>query len=326
VANFTQFLNAHNRGETKRMYWACGPVRRLVEEVVDLVVKRVGADPFDRVRLTAGANPERDIWSAVNQYPTDGPRMVVVREAERLQRWEVLPGWYADRELAASHVLFVSSEHVTDTSTDHLHLIVSKGKFVKCGPFNPPDRGKPDRRYEVLKAHATITDSAARLLLLRTRGDMDSALDFLNKCKLFSGTVDERVVAALVEEEPADNYVESLIAFKAADAFQALHELPVEEYSSIIGLLDYQLDCLFRLWRAMRKADNIRDRSKRTREIIKASKLEPWQVSKLIPFARRYDPKQVRTCIEALALADSKVSEGETDLVMEVLTALWVKA
>jgi hypothetical protein len=304
----------------------CGPVHRLVEEVIDLVVKRVGADDFSRVRLTAGETPDRDIWAALSQYPSEGPRMIVVREAERMTRWSLFAEWWGARDLNESHALFVSSEDSTDTSLDHVHLIVTRGKFVKCGPFNPPTkRGQKDARIDVLRAHADITDPAARLLILRTRGDMDKALDFLNKCKLFKGVVDERIVKAIVEVEPADTYVESLIAFKGRDAFEALSTLPVSEYSSVIGYLDYQLDCLFRLYRAMKRADNVKDRGRWTREVLKTSRLEGWQVAKLSPYARRYDPVQVRTCIEALALADSKVAEGETDLVMEVMTALWLR-
>ena len=327
MSTYLQFLNSHvTRRETKRAYWVCGPVHRLVEEVIDLVVKRVGADDFSRVRLTAGETSDHDIWAALNQYPSEGPRMVVVREAEKMTRWSLFGQWWGARELAESHVLFVSSEESTDTSLDHVHLIVTKGKFVKCGPFAPPSkRGQRDTRIDVLKAHATITDPAARLLIERTRGNMDTALDFLNKCKLFKGVVDERIVKAIVEVAPADSYVDSLIAFKGRDAFEALSNLPVSDYSSVIGYLDYQLDCLFRLYRAMKRADNIKDRGRWTREVLKTSRLESWQVSRLSPYARRYDPEQTRICIEALALADSKVAEGETVMVMEVLTALWLK-
>jgi DNA polymerase III delta subunit len=307
------------------LYWVVGPVRRLVEEVIDLIVARIGADPYDRVRLTAGETPERDIWSAINQYPAGGPRIVVVREAERLQRWEQLADWREDRALRDSHVLFVSSEDSSDTSLDYLHLIVTKGKFVKCGPYNPPKKGQRDMRVDTLKARMPITDPAARTLLDRTRGDMDAALDFADKCRLFTGTIDERLVKAVVEVAPADNFVEAVIAFQPVAAFQALAVLPEEEYSTTIGMLDYQLDCLSRLYRALRKADNIRDnKARRTREIIKQSRLEQWQVGQFLPYARRYDPPQVRTCIEALALADSKVSEGETDLVMELLVSFWM--
>lgn len=249
----------------------------------------------------------------------------MVREAERLLRWEQLADWREDRALRDSHVLFVSSEEGADTTLDHLHLIVTKGKFIKCGPFSPPSkRGQRDTRIDVLKARMSITEPAARLLLDRTRGDMDAALDFADKCRLFSGTIDEPLVRAIVEVAPADNFVESVVAFQPVQAFEALRALPEEEYSTTIGMLDYQLDCLSRLFRALRKSDNIRDPGRKRREVIKQARLETWQVTRYLPYARRYDPPQVRTCIEALALADSKVAEGETDLVMELLVSLWM--
>ena len=128
-----------------------------------------------------------------------------------------------------------------------------------------------------------------------------------------------------MEVAPADDFVESVIAFKPGEAFQALRVLPEEDYSTTIGMLDYQLDCLSRLYRALRKVDRIQDKGlpdPRDHEAVPAGAVAGRAPAP--PYARRYDPPQVRTCIEALALADSKVAEGETDLVMELLVAFWM--
>lgn len=86
--------------------------------------------------------------------------------------------------------------------------------------------------------------------------------------------------------------------------------------------MDYKLDALSRLYRALRKADRFRSPRERFIQVLKNSGLHPYVVKELIGHARRYDPAQVRTSIEALALVDARVSAGERDLILETLVAL----
>jgi hypothetical protein len=221
--------------------------------------------------------------------------------------------------------VFVSNEESTSTEPEHMRLFVERGKFVRCGPFSPPERGKKDARIEVFKAHAPITVPAALLLIERTRGRMGPALDFLRKCTLFTeGPIDKGLVDALVVPVATDDFISALVAFNGRDAMAAAPQILEEQYGFIIGALDYRLGNLSRLYRALRRADHRRDPSARRREVLKTSGLERFQVNELLPYARRYDPAQVRTCVQALALADSRAADGDTTLVLEVLTALWM--
>lgn len=314
------------------MYWLCGPERRLVEESLDLIAHRIGAASVNDNRFFASSTPERDIWAALNQYPPPGEsRFVVVREAERLRFWEMLEGWYTDPGLASCHVVFISSEPNTDTHPDHMQLIVHRGKFVRCGPFLPPAKqGEPDKRVALLRIQAkrrgaTISEATCKLLIDRVRGRMDPALDFLNKCALFSGEITDQVVIALVHPAPADDFVDALIRFRVLDALMLARELGTDEASIryLIGMADAQLDYLSRLNRALQRTSRFGNRAQRVREVIRSSRLEPFIVARLMGLARRYDPNQVRISLEALALADSRVTEGETELVLEMLVHTW---
>jgi DNA polymerase III delta subunit len=313
-------MNGYNRGDLKRVYWVCGAERRLVEEVVDLIVKRVHANPVNDVRMSAVDVPDRDVWAAMNQYPAAGEeRLVLVRDAERIRHWEQLQGWYDTRALRPTKAVFVSNEASTDTEPDHMRLIVGKGRFVRCGPM-----AEQRHLVEMLKAHAPITDQAAKLLLRVTRGNVSASLDFLSKCALFSGAIDERVIRALATPVPADDFVDAVVEFRGADAMEAARRVDPDRYSAIIGLLESRLEALSKLYRAIRRADRLQDRGARTREILRTSRIEPFIVSQLIGVARRYDQAQVRTCIQALALVDERAAEGESDLILEVLAALWM--
>lgn len=325
MASYLQFLNGHRRGERKRAYWICGPERRLVEEVVDMAVEQIAADDFSSTTMFVSEARDRDVWAQLDVMPTgDDRRLVIVREAEQLVNWEPLADWWDEPALRPVHAIFVSNEDNTDTSKSHMRLFVSRGKFVRCGPFHDPTPGSKDQRIDVFRSHAPIGIGAARLLLARTRGRMGPALDVLAKCRLMTDAeIDERYVKALAASYPDEDFTEALVSFRATDAFSAARAVPTEEYGSVIAKLDYELGTLARLHRAMTKMTGPRV-ADRVHKLATISGVEPVAVVRLGPYARRYDRTRVRTCIQALAMADSRVAGGETDLVLEVLTSLWM--
>jgi DNA polymerase III delta subunit len=317
MANWAQWVRWNERGEVRPAYWICGPERRLVEEVVDMVRARVAADPLDQVFLDASAVPAHKVWDAINWYPT-GPRgLVLVREADHIAKWEPLLGWLAARDRPQTHVVFVSSAPDTETTLPHIQALMKRGRYVRCGPFS-----EEKSAVAVLKDHGSITEAAAKLLLQRTNYDISQSLDVLAQCSYFAGRVDERVVRVLASYSPGE-FEEALLRFRYGEALEALKEVPPEAYSYIIGKLDRKVDACANIARALKRLPSSMDRGNRTKEVMRATRLEAFVVHELIGIARRYDRKQVRASIEALALADEKVAQGETDLVLETVVALW---
>ena len=318
VATYLQWRGRHDKGEVKRAVWVCGPIRRLVEEVVDATRSRVGADVADSVSLVAGETPDRDIWAAANQFTGgEGNRLVCVRDAEKIKRWEQFMGWIASRELPRTHLLFVSNEPDTDTKSEHMQALVKKGRYVRCGPFSLERERVPDALQVLRMHHSGLEAPEAYYLFQRVRGDMEAALGALEKASYFRGVVSRQVIDAFAQQMPSERFVESLIAGRKREAFEAARAVPDEELSRTVGLLDSRLDALTRVGTALR-----RDPDASIRKLCSTTGLPAVTVVEVRWAAAAYDRKRLRRCTEALVFVDSALSEGQDGLA-DVLAALW---
>jgi DNA polymerase III delta subunit len=311
VANYLEFRRMHARGEIKRAYWVCGPVHRLVEEVVDTVRRQVAPSDVDDVRLVADEVRDAEIWNELNQYPYGDRRLVTVRSADAIRTWQPFVDWLDSRMMPRSHVLFVSSAPNADTSEGHMKRIVKSGRFVRCGPFR-----NVEHAYEVLMAHGDIDHSRARFLYERVGGDMDAALECLAKCAYFDGHLTERILTLLTQPRTMVDFVDALVAGRKRDAMTAAQVTADEDIPRVIGLLDARLDTLLKIHRAMKT-------SVRLMEVSKAVRMEPFVVKTLLPSARAYDPNRVRRSSQALAFIDGQHAEGVRDALLETLVVIW---
>lgn len=123
----------------KRATWVCGAERVLVEEVVDFIRTALQPSDLDVVLMVAGKAKDREIYASLNQYPAEGKRLLVVRDAEKIKRWEPFADWQQEsRLMPSSYVVFVSGESDFDTERPVHRLIVDKnGSMIRCAP--PPD-------------------------------------------------------------------------------------------------------------------------------------------------------------------------------------------
>jgi hypothetical protein len=318
MATFLQWYGRHTKGELKRVYWVCGPVRRLVEEVVDSVRERVDADPYDSVSLTAGETSDRDIWAEFNLFSTEARRrFILVREAERIQKWGPFLDWFSSKELPRTYGVFVSSAYDTDRTTDWMQAIVKKGRYTRCGPFSL-ERERVSDAVKVLQLHhRNLLAPEANYLFQRVRGDMEAALEALEKASYFRGEMSRAVIDALAEAKPSDRYVAALIAGRKVEAFEAARSMPEEDFSKTIGLLDSRLDALTRVGAIMR-----RDPRATIQKLCSSTGLPAVTVVDIRLAAASYDRKRIRRCSETLAFVDSAQATGQDGL-MEVLTSLW---
>ena len=318
MATYLQWRGRHDKGELKRAYWVCGPVRRLVEEVVDSTRRLIDADPADSLTMSMSEVAERDVWAELNLFQPEGKRrFILVREAERIGRWEPFVDWFASKELPQSRVMFVSSDDDTDRTTDHMQLIVKKGRYVRCGPFSLERERLKDAVRVLQLHHPDMRAPEANYLFSRVRGDMEAAMEALEKASYFRGDLDRGAIDALAMAKPSDRYVDALLAGRKREAFDAATALPEEELSKTIGLLDSRLDALARVGAVIR-----RDPGASVQKLCSLTGLPAVTVVAVKFHASAYDRKRVRRCSEALAFVDSARVSGQDGLV-EVLTALW---
>ena len=291
-----------------------------MEEIVDATRTTLGVTDLDYLSFTAGSDPERDIWAAANQYPlTPGAnRLILVRGAEKLTRWEPLEFWLTNsRKLPNTYLLFIAHEldfpyRIVDGKRTglkaHVELIKTRGRIVRCAAPNETDAVAWVRR----RAPA-LDDATARYLLQRTGGRLMPAAGVCAKLALFSGTVGRVTIDALADEAPAESFTDSLLALKKREALMAAQTLSEPEYPAVFGLLDSRLDTLAGLWRATRLGLSGRD----------IENTSPYLVRQYLPIAKHYDPKRCVYSRRVLAVCDEALKNGARVGVIEALVALW---
>lgn len=313
MATFTQWRTAADRGIVKRITWVCGSEVVLREEVIDFIRSKVKPEPGDYIALDASDTPERDVWAACNQYPADpsAPRLVLVRDAERLKNEDPFLSWIGEMRLMPTvYLVFVADEPDLDTNKPHLAAIRDSGTIVRCATPNEDDLVKWVQR----RARGRITVNDAHHLLTRVGGDLGKAANVLAKAAVFEGTVTESAIDLLVSESPGAEFADLLVQLRKQQALLAAEAVARDDYPRMIGLLDVRLDLLSRLNRQIRNRATMRDMARETPAFV---------VHQLLPAAREYDDSRVRRCRQVLAVVDDGVRSGARDGALEALVACW---
>lgn len=321
IGNYTQWRAAVDRKEIRRVTWVCGDQPVLVEEVVDTIRGLLRPSELDCQTFTGGTDPDREIWAAARQYPLvpGAPRLVVVRSAEKVTRWEPLGDWMDDsRLLPGAHLVFVSAEPDLAARTvkgkklgpaEHIEMIQGRrnGHIVRCSMPNETDL------LAWVKRRARLDDEMARYLLTRSGGDLLSIAGVCAKLTLFEGMAGPATITALCNESPAGSFVDLLLLCKKPAAFAALNAMGESDYGWAINQLDGKLDLLAALWRAARAGYSPRE----------IQGIPPFLVHKYLSAAKHYDPQRCVYRRRALAVVDDAYRNGARAGVLEALTALW---
>lgn len=319
MGTYAQWRAATDAGEQRRATWVAGPEAVLVEEVIDTTRTKLGVGDLDYVSLSYSTHYDRQVWAAANQYSlTPGAnRLVLVRDAEKLTRFDQLTAWLNRiRELPGVHLLFVSNEDDLPYEgtgnrrriKDHVaQLRAPKGRLVRCTQQSEADA------LAWLRRHCTLDDTLARHLLTRTGGNLGAAAAVCTKLALFSQAAGTATIDALVIETPATDFSDNLIALDKRRAILTVSALRHDDYFKITALLDSRLDLLAKLHR-LQIAGQTR---------FEVSGVSPFLQRRYLPHARHYDQNACTKRRRLLAVIDDALRTGARDAVLEALVACW---
>lgn len=319
MSTYHQWRVAADKGEVKRVTWVCGDQRVLVEEVVDTVRARVGASVLNYQTFTAGTDPDREFWAAAHQFPLEAGanRFILVRNAERISRWQPLDGWLAaTRQLVGVYLLFVSGEpdfayQMVDGRKaglkPHLETIKNRGRIVRCSMPHELDLVAWVRR------RVPLDEEMARYLLRRTGADLATVAGTCTKLALLPGNPGPVTIDALCAEAPTDTFVNALLNLRKRDALLAAPSVSDKDYGRTVSVLDQRLDLLAALWRATRAG-------RAAREI---TGWPTFLVRQYLPAAKHYDPDRCVYSRRVLAVCDEALRGGARTGWLEALVALW---
>jgi DNA polymerase III delta subunit len=318
--NFNQWRNYAVKGEVSRITYCCGDQDALVELVIQDIKNILQVPATDYITLDASISDEL-FWENASQYPLDpeSNRLTIVRNAEKIRSWDSLSEWLANsRSNPKNFIVFISNE--TDAPSiyskgkrisyqDHIELIRTKGKFIKCSQPNDEDLVKWAASYG-------LTEKASTYLVERTSGDTETMLNVLRKVHIWDGSPSPKALSLLCDELALDSFADYLILRDKANAFLALKGMSVDEQLRAIGWLDRRLDSLMDIGRCVRRRMYDADISANTG-------IKVFLVKRMRPIVKDYDDRKIKYCRQLLAMADGAMRNGVKSGPMEVLISLW---
>lgn len=273
---------------------------------------------MDYVSLSAGPGFERDVWAAASQYSLSPGvnRLVLIRDADQLTRWEQLTTWLSrTRTFPGVYLVFVGGTDLPTTSVGGKKVLKAhvaalkapRGYVVRCSMPAEADA------VAWLMRRCQITEMVARHLLTRTGGDLAEAAAVTAKLALFEQAASTATIDALITETPAADFTDNLIAGNKRHAMISLQAVRTDDHLGLIALLDSRLDLLHKLHRIQISGRSWRE----------STGINPYLQRQYLPYARGYDAPSCERRRQALALVDDATRSGARGGVLEALVALW---
>lgn len=319
MATHAQWRAAIDGGDLRRVTWVAGDQPVLIEDVIDTTRRKLAPGPGNTVSLSHSSTFERDVWAEANQFPmTPGAnRLVIIRDAEKLTRWQQLDLWLArTRQLPGVYLVFVSGEGDLPylgtgnkrVLKPHVEKLRSpRGYLVRCMLPGVDDA------VAWIRQRSQLDTPMAKYLLTRTGGNLAACAAVTAKLSLFQQAAGEATINALVDESPASGFTDNLIALDKRRALMTADGLRPDDHLKLIALLDTRLDLLQKLHRIQIAGQSWRD----------ATGVSPFLQRLYMPHARHYDQAACSRRRRVLAMADDAIRTGARVGVLQAVVALW---
>ena len=316
------WLSFKKNNTARQITWLCGTEPVLVDEVTDTLKNVIAPDDINMVYLDARDVTERSVWNDLRQLPfgNNVNRLTVVRGAERLKNDSLFIQYIKDRgALPRNYVIFISSEEGARRSSEGkgiwepLEYLKTRGTMVECKPFTS---STAKHAVEWVKQKADVKGRVAEYLLNRATGDLRLVRDTIRKLSVFPNEISLKVVSEMFEEKPADSFLGALFSLDKKTAMHSISEIPKNEYSKTLGLVDARLEL----------AGLVHDmliQHKTRGEIAKAAGNKGFLVPEILPVAKHYDKKRRLRIRSYLAMVDSLSEHGVPNGALEGLVVLW---
>jgi DNA polymerase III delta subunit len=317
--NFNQWRNYAARGDVAKVTYICGDESTLAELVLDDIKNILQVPVTDYVSVDASQSD--DIWNLASQYPLDpnANRLVVVRNAERINFWAELSDWLAvSRSNPKNFLVFCSlasdapavfAKGKKVSYVEHIELIRTKGKFIKCSQPNNEDLVTWCNSFG-------LSDESAEFLIQRTSGDTSAMLSVLKKVKIWNGSPNTKALTLLCQEQALDSLADYIILGEKKTAYTAVQSLDPADYAKVISRLDSRLDYMTDIYRCMlRRMYDV--------DIASTTGIKIFLIKKFKGVAKEYEPNKVKYRRQLITMIDGTIRDGAKVGVWETLITLW---
>lgn len=172
---------------------------------------------------------------------------------DRYERSDSLLEFFGRSSYSRTNVTFdCGSTEIPGRETELGKLLRTKAKIINC--VTPSH----DDLLTIVKSQCPsgVTQGTVERLLTRVGGDVTEALSVAQKARIL-GTLNYQVVNALVDELPAKNFLNSMIACDKKSAAKSISSLT--EVNQVLSTLMLRLDQLEQLGTFLRQGYTLRD-------------------------------------------------------------------
>lgn len=323
MATYIQLRNILAReGTPRRFTYLCGTSQVLVEQAVDALKTACAAEEF--VSLSADHDDSATIWSEINQHALDADdvRLVLIRQAHKLQGWEQFEDWLNSRVAPNVKVVMVSTEASwpmhRHTKLRNKMVRSTQSVYAECSlPKTNPEKAA----VEIIRGWSTLSKEQAAYLAKRTGFNLARCRDVCQWLGMLPGQPSTQLIDELAAATPADSYVAALVRLDRVTASTLAQNLSRGETASVIGVLSARLLDLDRIHRVMGKTLIKGGDAKRAKsDTARLSEVKLDRVIELWDAARHYGAKEIQRRTELLVMADE--SRGQIG-VLERLALQW---
>lgn len=333
MVSFTQWRTSLKKNpKPRQITWLCGAETILIQDVVQHIQDQLQPEPWNRLSFAVGEDSERAIWNALDQYPLGaGHRVVVIKHADQLKRWDRYTEWVKNRSSnPLTYLVLISDEEKipkTEPTPDerrrgvkpeplaHIAILANRGHVIECRPFTS---ATAKHSIPWVQSKIYVRAGVAQHIMERSNFDLQLVRDVCVKLSVLpkGQEVTLTMVNDLMAEQPRDDFADALLAMDRKTALLALEKIQPEEYGRVIGFIDSRLELAGLV-------HDMLNEHKAPHEIAKAAGAQSWLVPEIMPVAKHYSAKRRLAIRKVLSVVDEAYRSGHRVGLMETLVASW---
>lgn len=326
MSTFIQWLGSLDKNpDPKQFTWVCGSEHVLQNEVVSYILQRLDVPALNHHVYDAETDAPNKILEGLSQYPMGLTASVhVVKNAQALTDFSMIPLLIKNRSKNPKrYVIFQSTEEKVPTVYNkdtrknvrlpHIAAFSGKGTIVECKPFA---NTAADNAIRWVQYKSPVSPHIATLILNNAGGNLRLVRDTCVKINALGTPNHIPTINKIMEHEPQETFVNALLTLNYKDAHRSVPNIPVSDYSTIIG----QLDSVLELVALLR---HLRIEGRPTSDLMQAAGTRSFLVFRILDHLAHYNPVKVQEIRAVLLACDQHLADGATEAMLETIIAVW---
>lgn len=249
MATFAQWWNSARRGDSHRITWICGPEASLRLLALRTITQSASDE---RYLFVLPFDSEKALWDHLDQSNPTKTRTVLFGSERIVENYRLSSFIGMSSNGLSTYIFDGGSYQIPAGETELGKILRMKAKIINCVTPSHDDL----LTIVTSQCPSDVTQSTVERLLTRVGGDVTEALSVAQKARIL-GTLSPQVVDKLVDELPAKNFLNSMIACDKKSAAKSISSLT--EVSQVLSTLMLRLDQLEQLGTFLRQGYTLRD-------------------------------------------------------------------